>query len=146
MSSQLYEFYPQRSVCFVDFLANPSEQTYFFNGLSLTLITFGLLFLCFLNFVFSSSTANMLQYQVYLMVLGTQQLCLLIDLAMRFRLGCERKLALLAAQMEQCLKNFGLKFKWFYIMAATHLSKCPGGHPVLHLGLKLNSKILGGKD
>ena len=25
------------------------------------------------------------------------------------------------------------------------LSKCPGGHPILHKGLKLNSKISAGK-
>ena len=32
---RLYEYYPQRPVCFVEFLANPSEQTYFLKESSL---------------------------------------------------------------------------------------------------------------
>ena len=34
LNKRLYEYYPQRPVRFVYVLANPSEQTYFFNGAS----------------------------------------------------------------------------------------------------------------
>ena len=67
---RLYEYYPQRPICFVDFLANPSDQTYFFKESSLYVYYLLLVIsLFFKSLYFYTSTANVLFYQLNLMVL-----------------------------------------------------------------------------
>ena len=77
---RLYEFYRQCPVCFVDFLAIPSYQKYFFK-VSSSYVYYLLLVisLFFKVYIFSASTKNMLFYQLYLMVI-------------RLRLGFKKKL------------------------------------------------------
>ena len=57
----LYEYYPQRPVRFVDFLANPSDQTYFFKESSLYVYYLLLVISLFFKvYIFSTSTANVI--------------------------------------------------------------------------------------
>ena len=74
-----YEYYPKRPVRVVEYLANASDQTYFLKESSL--YAYYLLFVISLFFkvYFCTSIANMLFYQLYLMVL-------------RLRLGCKKRL------------------------------------------------------
>ena len=74
-----YEYYPKHPVRVVEYLANASDQTYFLKESSL--YAYYLLFVISLFFkvYFCTSIANMLFYQLYLMVL-------------RLRLGCKKRL------------------------------------------------------
>ena len=69
---RLYESYPQRPVRFVDFLANPSDETYFFKETYLY-VYYVLLVISFF-----------LKVYIFPQVL---QICIL-----RLRLGCKKKL------------------------------------------------------
>ena len=84
---------PSTPCSFCWFFSKPLRPNVFFQGVLplFMFITFFLLFqsyfttyilLCFLKFIFSTSTANMLFYQLRLMVL-------------RLRLGCKKKLVVL---------------------------------------------------
>ena len=64
---RLYESYPQRPVCFVDFLANPSDQMYFFKESSLYVYYLLIIISLFFKvFIFSTGTVNMLFYHCIL--------------------------------------------------------------------------------
>ena len=54
MNKRLYEYYPQRPVHFVHFLANPSKQTYFSNESPLSLYVYYCIY-CLLSSVSSFS-------------------------------------------------------------------------------------------
>ena len=58
---RLYDYYPQRPVRFVDFLANPSDQTYFLKESSLYVYYLRLvIFLFFKVYIFSTSSPNVI--------------------------------------------------------------------------------------
>ena len=58
---RLYESYPQRPLRFVDFLANPFDQTYFFNESSIYVYYLLLVISSFFKvYIFSTSTANVI--------------------------------------------------------------------------------------
>ena len=66
---------------FVGFLVNPFYHTYFINEFSLYVCyILSIIFFVFQSLHFSASTANMLFYQLYLMIL-------------RLRLDCKKKLS-----------------------------------------------------
>ena len=77
---RLYECYFQRPVRFVDFLGNPSDQIYFSKESSLYVYYLLIVISRFFKvYIFSTSTANKLFYELHLMVL-------------RLRLGHKKKL------------------------------------------------------
>ena len=58
---RLYESYPPRPLRFVDFLANPSDQTYFFKESSIYVYYLLLVISSFFKvYIFSTSTANVI--------------------------------------------------------------------------------------
>ena len=71
----LFEYYRQRPVRFVDFLANPSDQAYFFKKFTSYVHYLVLDDSFFLRLCFYTSNANMLVYRLYLMVLQLHLRC-----------------------------------------------------------------------
>ena len=58
---RLYNYYPQRPVRFVDFLANPFDQTYFLKEYSLYVYYLLLVISLFFKvYIFSTSSANVI--------------------------------------------------------------------------------------
>ena len=107
LHKRLYEHCPQRPVRFVDFLANPSDQKYFFKESSLHVYYLPLVISLFLK------------VYIFLQVLQICHFasCILwyfdfIQVATRNYLSLGEQIA---TQMEQCLKMFGVKFKLLYI-------------------------------
>ena len=125
----MYEFYLQRPVWFVDFLANPSEQTYFFNGPSLyvfyILLVISLFFkVCifptYCKYVIVSGvtygTWNSLSKALFANKHNYAINKEWREEAVSFRLQKETNCL---SNLEQCFKNYGLQFQQFYIMATT---------------------------
>ena len=125
----LYEFYSQSPVRFLDFLANPSEQTFFLNGLSLYVYYFLLVTsLFFKDCIFSQVLQICNSTRCILWYLEFSSITLFANKldnttnkewwkeAISFRMQKENSCL---SNLEQGLKYFGVKFQWFYIMAVT---------------------------
>ena len=106
----LYEYYPQRPVRFVDFLANPTDQTYFFKESSFYVYYFLLVISLFVK-------VNIFPQVLQMWYLTS---CILwyfnfAQVAKRNQLSLGEQIA---TQMEQCLKCLVSNLS-YYIYAAT---------------------------